>query len=113
MSCALITQDDPQKPAGTALYIKRWICLETPAGWDFQDTIQNLNFSREAKEAIQKGLNIPLTRLQLIRGNRKDRHGLIAFVCDEDGLRMCHVDDPHKWAKYDWTDFSSFSNHPP
>ena len=99
-----------RKPeTGTAVHIKRWICLEIPQGWLPKFKIHDLNISREAKEAIQKGLEIPLTRLQLIRGDRQDRHGLVAFVCDEHGLYMCHVDDPHKWAQFDWTDFSSFT----
>ena len=111
MSCALIAREKQANPAGTAVHIKRWICLEIPQGWPAKFTLQDLNISREAKESIQKGLEIPLTRLQLIRGNRQDRHGLIAFVCDEDGLYMCHVNDPHEWALCDWTDFSSFSKY--
>lgn len=109
MSCAFIAREKQENPAGTAVHIKRWICLEIPQGWLPKFKIHDLNISREAKEAIQKGLNIPLTRLQLIRGDRHDRHGLVAFVCDEHGLYMCHVDDPHKWAQFDWTDFSSFT----
>ena len=109
MSCALIAREKQEDPAGTAVHIKRWICLEIPQGWLPKFKIHDLNIPQEVKEAIQKGLDVPQSRLQLIRGNRSNRTNYIAFVCDETGLYTCQVENLQEWSHYDWTDFSSFS----
>ena len=80
MNCALIAREKQEDPAGTAVHIKRWICLEIPQGWLPKFKIQDLNIPQEVKDAIQKGLDVPQTRLQLIRGNRSNRTNYIAFV---------------------------------
>ena len=109
MSCALIAREKQEDPAGTAVHIKRWICLEIPQGWLPKFKIHDLNIPQDVKEAIQKGLEVPQTRLQLIRGNRANRSNYIAFVCDETGLYSCQVESIQEWSHYDWTDFSSFN----
>ena len=109
MSCALIAREKQEDPAGTAVHIKRWICLEIPQGWQPKFKIHDLNIPQEVQDAIQKGLEVPQTRLQLIRGNRANRTDYIAFVCDQTGLYTCQVKNLQDWVHYDWTDFSSFT----
>ena len=105
MNYALIARERQEDPAGTAVHIKRRICLEIPQGWQPKFKIHDLNIPQDVQDAIQKDLEEPRTCLQLIRGNKKDRADSTSFVCDETGLHTCQVKNLQNWAHYDWTDF--------
>jgi hypothetical protein len=82
--CADWSMQAEEPLAGSALEgIRRWILLECRTAWPARPKLPMLGLDHEAEAALQAGLSIPGTRLQLIRRPRESG-ALRAFLVDTD-----------------------------
>ena len=112
--CAFRSQQAGEPMAGSALEcMERWILLEHRQAWPARPKLQSLGLPAAAEAAIQAGLAVPRTRLQLLR-RPKATGPLQAFLVEPLERRVRRVFSPiggSGWSSPCWKTGKGMEEH--